>query len=99
MTSAVRLHFGHRRSSVTVRELGNWQAFGADTEVRRMQLRRGPAWRRTSRVRPALIATLIAIPLAAGVAVGVGAAVGVGVGVGRLVGGEVAPGVIGGRLS
>lgn len=39
-----------------------------------MQLRRGPAWRRTSRVRPALIATLIAIPLAAGVAVGVIAA-------------------------
>lgn len=39
-----------------------------------MQFRRGPVWRRTSRVRPALIATLIAIPLAAGVAVGVIAA-------------------------
>jgi hypothetical protein len=39
-----------------------------------MQFRRGPVWRRTSRVRPALIASLIAIPLAAGVAVGVIAA-------------------------
>jgi hypothetical protein len=39
-----------------------------------MQFRRGPVWRRTSRVRPALIATLIAVPLAAGVAVGVIAA-------------------------
>ena len=39
-----------------------------------MQFRREPVWRRTSRVRPALIATLIAIPLAAGVAVGVIAA-------------------------
>ena len=39
-----------------------------------MQFRRGPVWRRSSRVRPALIATLIAVPLAAGVAVGVIAA-------------------------
>ena len=39
-----------------------------------MHFRRDTAWRRTSRVRPALIATLIAIPLAAGVAVGVIAA-------------------------
>ncbi len=39
-----------------------------------MHFSRGPAWRRTSRVRPALIATLIAIPLASGVAVGVIAA-------------------------
>ena len=39
-----------------------------------MQFRRGPVWRRTSRVRPALIATLVAVPLAAGVAVGVIAA-------------------------
>jgi hypothetical protein len=39
-----------------------------------MHFSRGPAWRRTSRVRPALIATLIAIPLASGIAVGVIAA-------------------------
>src|SRR5258708_33831800 len=39
-----------------------------------MHLSRGPAWRRTSRVRPALIATLIAILLASGIAVGVIAA-------------------------
>ena len=39
-----------------------------------MRFSRGPAWRRTSRVRPALIATLIAIPLASGIAVGVIAA-------------------------
>jgi hypothetical protein len=39
-----------------------------------MHFGRNTAWRQTSRVRPALIATLIAIPLAAGVAVGVIAA-------------------------
>ena len=39
-----------------------------------MHFSRGPAWRRTSRVRPALIATLIAVPLASGIAVGVIAA-------------------------
>ncbi len=39
-----------------------------------MHFSRGPAWRRTSRVRPALIATLVAIPLASGIAVGVIAA-------------------------
>lgn len=39
-----------------------------------MHFSRDPAWRRTSRVRPALIATLIAIPLASGIAVGVIAA-------------------------
>ncbi len=36
-----------------------------------MHFGRNTAWRQTSRVRPALIATLIAIPLAAGVGVGV----------------------------
>jgi hypothetical protein len=39
-----------------------------------MHFGRNTAWRQTSRVRPALIATLIAIPLASGVAVGVIAA-------------------------
>ncbi len=39
-----------------------------------MHFGRNTAWRRTSRVRPALIATLIAIPLASGIAVGVIAA-------------------------
>jgi len=36
-----------------------------------MQVWRSATWRRTSRTRPALIATLIAVPLAAGIAVGV----------------------------
>jgi hypothetical protein len=36
-----------------------------------MQVWRSAAWRRTSRTRPALIATLIAVPLAAGIVVGV----------------------------
>ena len=36
-----------------------------------MQVWRSAAWRRTSRTRPALIATLIALPLAAGIVVGV----------------------------
>jgi hypothetical protein len=39
-----------------------------------MHFGRNTTWRRTSRVRPALIATLIAIPLASGIAVGVIAA-------------------------
>jgi hypothetical protein len=36
-----------------------------------MQVWRSAAWRRTSRTRPALIATLIAVPLAAGFVVGI----------------------------
>jgi hypothetical protein len=36
-----------------------------------MQVWRSAEWRRTSRTRPALIATLIAVPLAAGIVVGV----------------------------
>jgi hypothetical protein len=36
-----------------------------------MQVWRSAAWRRTSRTRPALIATLIVVPLAAGIVVGV----------------------------
>ncbi len=36
-----------------------------------MQVWRSAAWRRTSRTRPALIATLITVPLAAGIVVGV----------------------------
>jgi hypothetical protein len=36
-----------------------------------MQVWRSATWRRTSRTRPALIATLIAVPLAAGIVVGV----------------------------
>src|SRR5580693_3962517 len=36
-----------------------------------MQVWRSAAWRRTSRARPALIATLITVPLAAGIVVGV----------------------------
>ena len=36
-----------------------------------MQVWRTSTWRRTSRTRPALIATLIAVPLAAGIVVGV----------------------------
>lgn len=36
-----------------------------------MQVWRSAAWQRTSRTRPALIATLIAVPLAAGIVVGV----------------------------
>ena len=36
-----------------------------------MQVWRSSTWRRTSRTRPALIATLIAVPLAAGIVVGV----------------------------
>ncbi len=39
-----------------------------------MQVWRSAAWRRTSRTRPALIATLIVVPLAAGIVVGVKAA-------------------------
>ncbi len=39
-----------------------------------MHFGRNTTWRRTSRVRPVLIATLIAIPLASGIAVGVIAA-------------------------
>ena len=39
-----------------------------------MHFGRNTAWRRTSRLRPTLIATLIAIPLASGIAVGVIAA-------------------------
>ena len=39
-----------------------------------MHFGRNTTWRRTSRVRPVLIATLIAIPLATGLAVGVIAA-------------------------
>src|ERR1700734_1033552 len=53
---------------------GAGSAFGVDTEVGRMHFGRNTTWRRTSRVRPALIATLIAIPLASGIAVGVIAA-------------------------
>ena len=36
-----------------------------------MQVWRTSTWRRTSRTRPALIATLIAVPLAAGIVVGI----------------------------
>jgi len=36
-----------------------------------MQVWRSATWRRTSRTRPALIATLIAVPLAAGIVVGI----------------------------
>jgi len=36
-----------------------------------MQVWRSSTWRRTSRTRPALIATLIAVPLAAGIVVGI----------------------------